>query len=123
MDGLKLLREAESAGLAVSTDGDELIIRGPARAGQVAEQLLEHKAAVMAALEMADLIAWFEANRDSLPEESFPLGPGRNVTDPLRFYISLDQDIAAGPGSPRAQYGLVDDLRDLRAVTEPRRCQ
>lgn len=54
MDGLSLLREAKFAGLTVAVDGDLLRIRGPRRAETVAQRLLKHKLAVMAALAERD---------------------------------------------------------------------
>jgi hypothetical protein len=53
MDGLKLLQEAKAAGLAVSVDGDKLVIRGPRKAEAIAKLLLEHKPAVIEALQQA----------------------------------------------------------------------
>jgi hypothetical protein len=50
MDGVTLLRQARAAGLAVATEGDKLVIRGPRRAEPVALLLLAHKPAVIAAL-------------------------------------------------------------------------
>jgi hypothetical protein len=50
VDGLALLAAAEAAGLAVRAAGDRLHIRGPRAAAAVAETLLAHKAAVLAAL-------------------------------------------------------------------------
>jgi hypothetical protein len=54
MDGLKLLRRARDAGLAVQVEGDKLVIRGPKRAELVARLLIDHKPEVMAALVPAD---------------------------------------------------------------------
>src|SRR5215472_3239959 len=50
MDGLTLLRRARDAGLAVATEGDKLVIRGPKCAEEIARLLIEHKPEVMAAL-------------------------------------------------------------------------
>jgi hypothetical protein len=50
MDGLTLLRRARDAGLAVVTEGEKLVIRGPRRAEAIARLLIEHKPEVMAAL-------------------------------------------------------------------------
>ena len=50
MDGLTLLRRAHDAGLAVVTEGDKLVIRGPKRAEPIARLLIENKPAVMAVL-------------------------------------------------------------------------
>lgn len=58
MDGLILLRRAREAGLAVKTDGDKLVIRGPRRAEAVACLLIENKLEVLAALTPA----WLAGN-------------------------------------------------------------
>jgi hypothetical protein len=55
MDGLTLLEKARSAGLTVVVRGDKLVIRGPRRAGPLAEQLLAHKAEVIDALTLPSL--------------------------------------------------------------------
>jgi hypothetical protein len=50
MDGVALLDEARAAGLAVTADGDCLIITGPREAGPIAARLLTEKARVLSAL-------------------------------------------------------------------------
>ncbi len=68
------------------------------------------------------LIAWFRENRQRLPAEPFPLGLGRYITGPTKFYASLDADIAAGPTAticgqqiPRQRWQpLLEDLAALR---------
>src|SRR5262249_34737413 len=55
MDGLTLLAQARSAGLTVRVRGDKLVIRGPRRAGPLAEQLLARKAEVIDALAVESL--------------------------------------------------------------------
>ena len=47
MDGLTLLREAESAGLQVHAEGDKLVVEGPKSAEPIALRLIEHKADVL----------------------------------------------------------------------------
>jgi hypothetical protein len=61
MDGLMLLRRAGKAGLAVKTEGDKLVIRGPKNAEPVARLLIENKPTVVAAL--AD---WGARHREAL---------------------------------------------------------
>ena len=63
MDGLMLLRRARDAGLAVTAEGDKLVIRGPKRAEPVALLLIEHKRKVLAALVPAERAAqrWRDA--------------------------------------------------------------
>ncbi len=66
MEGVMLLEKARAAGLTVQADSDQLVIRGPRRAGEVARLILDNKAAVQAAL----LAAWREGHRawaQSLP--------------------------------------------------------
>src|SRR5262249_6425799 len=55
MDGMTLLEQARLAGLTVIVQGDKLLIRGPRRAGPLAEQLLAHKGEVIDALAAASL--------------------------------------------------------------------
>ena len=47
MDGLTLLREAESAGLQVHAEGDKLVVEGPKSAEPIALRLIKHKASVL----------------------------------------------------------------------------
>ena len=67
----------------------------------------------------AELIDWFQANRNRLPVEPFCLWPGVRVVNAVLFYRSLERDITNGPEGPRGRYGgLAHDLkclRDLRA--------
>jgi len=69
-------------------------------------------------LELSELIEWFQANRDRLPQEPFLLRLGCRVVRPHRFYQAIDRDIAAGPAGARARYGLPNDLSDLRNLIE-----
>jgi hypothetical protein len=50
MDVVGLLRRAAEAGLAVTTEGDRLVVRGPRAAESLAQELIRNKPAVMAAL-------------------------------------------------------------------------
>ena len=68
--------------------------------------------------DIVPLIDWFTSNRDQLPHEPFLLQSGTRVKRPHRFYEALDRDIAAGPASVRARYGLQSDLTDLRNALE-----
>ncbi len=66
----------------------------------------------------AELIDWFQTNRDRLPVELFCLWPGAWVVDAALFYRSLDGDIDSGPDGPRGRYGgLAHDLKCLRKAT------
>lgn len=47
MDGMSLLREARTAGLTVTAEGDRLTIRSPRRADRLAKLLIQHKADVL----------------------------------------------------------------------------
>jgi hypothetical protein len=57
MDGMTLLKQARSAGLTVLFQGDKLVIRGPRRAGPLAEQLLAYKHRIIEALTAASVTA------------------------------------------------------------------
>jgi hypothetical protein len=50
MGGLTLLDRARAAGLSVTADSDRLVIKGPRRAEEVARELIEQKAEVLALL-------------------------------------------------------------------------
>jgi hypothetical protein len=69
VDGLTLLRDARTAGLAVTTDGDRLIIRGPRALESLARSVLAAKPAVLAALATeTDEVAWrIAAMRPQVP--------------------------------------------------------
>jgi hypothetical protein len=60
MLGPNLIQEARAAGLQVTREGDELVIRGPRRAAPLARQLLDHKVEIMLVLdqEIVDPQAW-----------------------------------------------------------------
>ena len=53
MDGVKLLVEAEAAGLRMRTQGDCLVVVGPRRLADLADELLAHKSDVLSALAVA----------------------------------------------------------------------
>ena len=58
------------------------------------------------------LIDWFRTTTP--PAEPFDLCRGVTVLDPVRWWRSIEGDIAAGPSGPRACYGAVQgDLRKL----------
>jgi hypothetical protein len=64
-----------------------------------------------------DLIRWFQAHRDRLPQAPFALHPWVKVDAPATFYGALEQDIAAGPRGARARTGaLATDLHRLREL-------
>lgn len=50
MDGMTLLAQARAAGLEVRVDGNRLVVRGPRRHAALAQELLTHKAEVLALL-------------------------------------------------------------------------
>ena len=83
MDCLKLLTEAQQAGLKVVAEGDRLVIRGPKSAGHIAEALISRKQEIMELLsrqeskpkavwtaEEKQLVAWLENNYDRLIDET-----------------------------------------------------
>ena len=66
----------------------------------------------------AELIVWFQSNRDRLPDEPFNLKPGVRVVDPALWYGTLDRDITTGPTGARGKLGgLADDLECLKKAT------
>lgn len=74
----------------------------------------------------AELLAWFEQNRDRLPAEPFELRPGERVSNPAKFYAALQADVAAGPTArymaqtiPAPRWApLLADLQRLKTITE-----
>jgi hypothetical protein len=79
MDCLKLLTEAQQAGLKVAAEGDQLVIRGPKSAGHIAEALISRKQEIMELLSRQEskptavwtadekqLVAWLNDNYDHL---------------------------------------------------------
>jgi hypothetical protein len=66
--GLTLLRDARRAGLIVSAQGEQLVIRGPRSLEALAQSLLAAKPAVLLALTEEQEIAWrVEAMRPQVP--------------------------------------------------------
>jgi hypothetical protein len=55
VDALTLLDRARQAGLTVRTEGDKLVVQGPKGAAAIAEELLDHKVQVLAALDKRPL--------------------------------------------------------------------
>lgn len=52
-----------------------------------------------------------------LPESPFPLAPGCTVVDGRKYLAKLKLDLKAGPKSPRARYGaLQDEMRSLHSL-------
>jgi hypothetical protein len=84
MEGWKLLTRARSAGLTVEVQGDELVVRGPMRAADIAKELLRHKAAVMAVL--------------SPVPSSLPPGPAQ--PSPLAKYTRANPARVTAKGNP-----------------------
>lgn len=141
MDGLTLLHQALAAGLIVTADGGRLKIRGPRQAESVAQELIANKQTVLKALEAAtltrpaaleppyladssmrdwdaqarELIAFFRRARPWLPAWPFPLTRWQFISDPAKWYQSLELDISFGPLGCRARMGVLqEDLRRLR---------
>lgn len=71
---------------------------------------------------------WFHEYRAALPTAPFTLRAGIRVSDPSRFYMTLEADIQAGRTAiisdverPRQRWlPLLQDLEDLRIVVESR---
>jgi hypothetical protein len=57
-----LLKEAQAGGLALRTEGDRLVIRGPRRLEPLARKLLEHKPQVIQALRYEVPDGWTRRN-------------------------------------------------------------
>jgi hypothetical protein len=118
MDGIALLGEARAAGLVVGTDGDRLMIRGPASAGDVARRLLTHKADVLRALDAAP-----ETEPDGAPDPpADPVAPAYWPPDALAAHVAQHGAYPPGGiGAPtpdetaaaRARAGEVPDWDDL----------
>ena len=67
----------------------------------------------------ADSVAWFLGSQP--PTEPFQLMPGVTILDPVRWWESLRDDVAAGPGTRRDRYGAVkNDLIRLYALFRKR---
>lgn len=70
---------------------------------------------------LAELVAWFQANRERLPRKPFRLTPWAFVREPERFYQSIERDVTRGPSGPRARFGgLHADLLALREAVAGR---
>jgi len=105
MDRLALLNEARAAGLSVAVEGDQLRIRGPKSAGNVAARLLAAKPAVLAALGgvadgggIAPDAVWWD---DRVPAGSAPVLhlPPRGCIGP-RACARLGPCVRHGRGEP-----------------------
>ena len=119
MDCLKLLTEAQQAGLKVAAEGDRLVIRGPKSAGHIAEALISRKREIMELLsrqeskptavwtaEEKQLVAWLENNYDRLIDETETF---QHQIDIAGLILILRRGPAA-QGSKQA----VSDLRILK---------
>ncbi len=143
MDGITLLAEARAAGLTVMVEGARLRIRGPKRAEPIARRLIAHKEDVLTALtedagpldprpvagsslrgwdtEARELIAFFQSARPRLPRMPFRLTRWQYISDPDKWYRSLELDISSGPLGCRARMRVLqEDLRRLREYLSSR---
>ena len=93
-----MVAEARQAGLDVRADQDRLVVRGPRRHEALADQLLAHKAEVLALLasEAAE-IAWrVEAMRPQVPPRgAIPLLVARDLPVAAGRCLSCGEPIAA----------------------------
>ena len=64
-------------------------------------------------IESDNLIQWFLSTEP--PKTAFVLGPGVGISDPARWWASINGDIAVGPGGPRWR-AMQYDLRKLHAL-------
>lgn len=70
MDGVMLLREARLAGLSVTTDGRQVLVRGPRHLEPVARRVLAAKPDVLELLLKEGEIAWrVEVMRRQIPAD------------------------------------------------------
>lgn len=82
----------------------------------------EEKEVELFSLEDFEVFTWFLFNTDRLPTEQFRLRHGTTVTDPAKFYASIELSILAGPEGPRSRYGaLLDDVKTLKELYETTR--
>jgi len=119
MDCLKLLTEAQQAGLKVAAEGDRLVIRGPKSAGHIAEALISRKQEIMDLLsrqeskrkaewtaEEKQLVAWLNNNYGRLVDE----------TETFQHQIDIAGLMLVLRRGPAAQGSkqVVSDLRILK---------
>lgn len=71
-----LLHEAEAAGLTVTTDGSELVLRGPAAAKLTAERIIDRRADVLTALGVTPERCPSHLDRDDWQDVPAPGRPG-----------------------------------------------
>jgi hypothetical protein len=109
MDGLMLLDEARAVGLKVAAEGGCLRIQGPRRAEALAQWLLVHKVAVLAALALEAPIT---VTPDDLPAD---------------WHLAWDERAAIMENDgklPRERaeaLALLDVIRQMRVAGGPRR--
>src|SRR5262245_8286942 len=99
MDGMTLLEQARSAGLTVLVQGDKLVIRGPRRAGPLAERLLAHKGEVIGALAVG-----------SLTPADLP-GDWHFLWDERAAIMEYDGDLPRGRAEALALLDILDQMR------------
>ncbi len=119
MSAVEALREMEAAGGRVELLGDgRLHIEAPEPLpDDLVDRIRANKPEIVAMLaghadkrgawdaETARLIEWFM--RTPPPARPFEICQGVTVARPDFWWASLRQDIADGPGGPRAHYGAV----------------
>lgn len=109
MDGLTLLREAESAGLRVHAEGDKLVIQGPQAAEPIALRLIEHKADVLPLVQSKTALAVLNLPHDTVPRET-PAPQSDSIPTEWRRGLRqlLDMDRPNDIGGQRWQTVLAD---------------
>jgi hypothetical protein len=71
--------------------------------------------------EAQELIGFFQSARPRLPRTPFRLTRWQYISDPAKWYRSLELDISSGPLGCRARMGaLQEDLRRLREYLSSR---
>lgn len=108
-----------------STDSPRAVARSVARfVGSVASNFRDRsKERSISKLDYEILVNWFNS-ATNLPMEPFDLKHAVKITDPTKFYRSLQRDIQKGLSGDRCLFGaLQDDLNCLRRVVEERGLQ
>lgn len=114
---LRLFYEQRRLGLNGSYDraAQAMFPVGVALAQESRRKTYRSSPAIEWDVETKALIDWF-ANA-TLPSKPFTLIDGHQIVDPTRWYRSLREDIAAGPGVPRGRTGALKmDLVALKNI-------
>ena len=119
---LQLIHEVTDAGGRLAIRGDKLHVSAPSSLpDELMGRLRQRKPEIIEALiggdrrgDDASLVRWF-LNTEP-PAKPFQLHQGVWIAHPARWWASLHDDIAVGPGKGRARYGALQ--KDLRRLAE-----